>query len=63
MLQSAGIHVYLEDLCCEVQALVKFMFVYLPVLQSAGMHDYFKRDLCCKVQALVKSVQRCNLLL
>ena len=29
----------LEDLCCEVQALVKFMFVCLPVLKSAGMHD------------------------
>ena len=39
MLQSAGIHVYLGDLCCKVQALVKFMFVYLPVLQRAGMHD------------------------
>ena len=29
----------LEDLCCEVQALVKSMSVCLPVLQSAGMHD------------------------
>ena len=38
VLQSAGTHVkILEDLCCKVRALVKFMFVCFLVLQSASI--------------------------
>ena len=38
VLQSAGTHVkLLEDLCCKVRALVKFLFVCLLVLQSASI--------------------------